>query len=115
MKKLELTNEDGALVASVEKLELTNEEGALVASVAATKQGVWITLESIPGKPTLAFDTEAAGLCLSVYDNTTNAVDAIPAVAFAIEKDDVRLQVSRPGKDFTNVSLFEVLKKIEKL
>lgn len=48
-------------------------------------------------------------------DNTTNAENTIPAVAIAIEKDDVRLQVSRPGKDFTNVSLFEVLKKIEKL
>jgi len=97
------------------KLELTNENGNLVASVAATKVGVWITLESIPGKPTLSFDKEAAGLCLCVYDGTTNIADTIPAIAIAIEKDDVRLQVSRPEKDFTNVSLFEVLKKIEKL
>lgn len=99
----------------MKKLELTNDTGALVASVAATKEGVWITLESIPGKPTLAFDTEAAGLCLCVYDNTTNVANTIPAIAIAIEENDVRLQISRPGKDFTNVSLFEVLKKIEKL
>ena len=94
----------------MKKLELENEKGEVVASVVAADMGVWITLEKQPGKPKLAFDVEKAGTGLMIYPNSENAVDSYPALAFAINDEDVMIQLNRPGKQMINVSLFEVLK-----